>query len=728
MDADQKPAPVQGEDTQVISVDGVDEEALPDSDEELYEQPSPEISQESEPSVTSEATPQAEDDGESEQPESLGTDAQTDEASDAPDTVETSGPETVQPSPENASPTEATQNQKSAEEQQLAETAIEDSEGTLAALTTPVESIDFIAAGITWDSNTSEDITEAALRVRKQGEWSEWHDLEVHATDEEMKAHSPRAGTEPLITLKADAVQARVHTRSGKAPEGLEVSLIDPGESATDGQLEPASIESTDVKTIDDASTASTTRPLDNATTEPDQPTGAKMMRSVSARTPLQTARSNSSADVIKPAIVTRAQWGANESLVSRSNQSSELKAMYVHHTAGTNNYSRAQAYAQVRAVHNYHAGTLRWGDIGYNFLIDRYGTIYEGRRGSIDSLPVGAQAGGFNTNTFGISTIGNFEIASPPAAMVESLKKVLAWKGLQHGINAAGTTSLTSAGGSSKHSSGTRVTVNTILGHKDTHATACPGRYLYSQLPSIRRDVATRINNAKTTTSFPTRKITAGLAYRAQKATTLRAEPNTKASTIQSLAHGSRVTTTNLASSGWWRVTYNGKTGWVPYKDLISNSKYTPPITYRTIASGLAYRAQKATVLRTDPNVKAATVQRLSQGARVTTTNRASGSWWRVTYNGKTGWVPYKDLISNSKYKAPVAYRTITSGLAYRAQRTTTLRTAPNSTATTVQRLSRGARVSTTNRAIGNWWRVTHNGKTGWVPYKDLIRNSQYR
>src|SRR5699024_9012832 len=220
------------EDTQDISVVGIEEGALPDNEKEPKEQAAPEISQESEPSVNSEAANQPEDNSESEQPESLATDTQTDETSEAPDAVETPDLETEQPSPENVSPTEATQNQKSTEEQQLAETAIEDSEGVLAALTTPRESIDFIAAGITWDSNTSEDITEAALRVREQGKWSEWHDLEVHATDEDMKAHSPRAGTEPLITLKADAVQARVHTRSGKAPKGLEVSLIDPGESA----------------------------------------------------------------------------------------------------------------------------------------------------------------------------------------------------------------------------------------------------------------------------------------------------------------------------------------------------------------------------------------------------------------------------------------------------------------------------------------------------------------
>src|SRR5690606_26136810 len=133
--------------------------------------------------------------------------------------------------------------------------------------------------------------------------------------------------TEPLITLEADAVQARVHTRSGVAPEGLEVSLIDPGESATDGQLEPASVESADVEAIQEASEAASTSHLEYASPGSNQAANEPMMRSIAAKTPVQTASSKSSADVIKPAIVTRAQWGANESITSTSPQSRELKA-----------------------------------------------------------------------------------------------------------------------------------------------------------------------------------------------------------------------------------------------------------------------------------------------------------------------------------------------------------------------------------------------------------------
>lgn len=416
MTPDQKPAPVHGEDEQVIRVDGIDSAALPQAEESPSHEPST--------SESADSNFSGEPDTELPSEELEGAiDEQSGIESDTLPEEELGSASTSQGSEQDASPTPsetlASPQQigtpLTIEEQQLAETAVENSEGVLAALTTPMESIEFIAAGITWNSDTSEEITEAALRVREQGEWSEWHDLEVHAVDDEMRAISPRTGTEPLITLEADAVQARVHTRSGVAPEGLEVSLIDPGESATDGQLEPASVESDDIEAIQETSEAASTSHLEYPSPDSNQATNEPMMRSIAAKTPVQTASSKSSADVIKPAIVTRAQWGADESLASNSPQSKELKALYVHHTAGTNNYSKAQAYAQIRSVYRYHAVTLGWPDIGYHFLVDRYGTIYEGRRGSINSLPLGAQAGGFNTNTFGISAMGNFDEASPP-------------------------------------------------------------------------------------------------------------------------------------------------------------------------------------------------------------------------------------------------------------------------------------------------------------------------
>ena len=678
LEPSQTPAPVSGENKQILHVDGIDADALPQANKELTEPQSSDVPETSVPSeetqpepqaddlelhddsaqtpgpsgtpLESEATTQSETHGEeSGRPENPELERKPEPTGSEPAALETTTPEITESSPSSSPQSDSQTKHKSEEEQQLAETAIQAAEGELAALTTPIESIDFIAAGLTWDSNTSESITQAAIRVREEGEWTQWHELEIHVNDEEMRANSPRAGTEPLITLDADAVQARVHTTSGAAPGELEITLIDPGESATDGQLEPASAENDDLEVGSEASPASSTDYNGEASRQHDSRTH-EQIRHASAVMPLQTSRP-SSANALKPAIVTRSQWGANESITSTSSQSRDLKAMFVHHTAGTNNYTRAQAYGQIRAIFSYHTESLRWGDIGYNFLVDRYGTIYEGRRGSMDSLPLGAQAGGFNTDTFGISTMGNFDEANPPAAMVESLKKVLAWKGHEHGINATGTTTLTSAGSTSKYSRGTRVNVNTILGHRDTHATACPGRYLYSQLPSIRQDVAKRIDSANAADSNYI-SINPGYTYRAQQNTILRSQPNSGSSILQRLSHGDRVTTTNLATNGWWRVTINGQTGWVPPQHIVYHTRYVPS-NYISINPGYTYRAQQNTILRSQPNSGSSILQRLSHGDRVTTTNLATNGWWRVTINGQTGWVPPQHIVYHTRYRS---------------------------------------------------------------------------
>src|SRR6185312_2726608 len=100
-------------------------------------------------------------------------------------------------------------------------------------------------------------------------------------------------------------------------------------------------------------------------------------------------------------------------------------KLAIVHHTAGTNAYTRAQAPAIVRGIEVYHVKGNGWNDIGYNFLVDRFGNVYEGRRGGIDKNVVGAHAEGFNTGSIGVALIGNFQAATPPKPMQQALVKL---------------------------------------------------------------------------------------------------------------------------------------------------------------------------------------------------------------------------------------------------------------------------------------------------------------
>jgi hypothetical protein len=195
-----------------------------------------------------------------------------------------------------------------------------------------------------------------------------------------------------------------------------------------------------------------------------------------------------------QPAIVSRAQWGADESWRRNGpSYSSTLKAGILHHTAGSNTYTREQAPAVLRGDYYYHTKVNGWSDLGYNYVVDRYGTVYEGRYGGITANVLGAHAGGFNTSTFGVSIMGNFTDGLPPKAARAAVVRLVAWRQRLASIDPLGTTVLTSAG-SSRYSAGVQVRLNTLAGHRDVSATACPGDALYPRMGSLRQRIAERI------------------------------------------------------------------------------------------------------------------------------------------------------------------------------------------------------------------------------------------
>jgi len=193
-----------------------------------------------------------------------------------------------------------------------------------------------------------------------------------------------------------------------------------------------------------------------------------------------------------RPPIVTRAQWGADESLRSGSPGYASLRMVFVHHSAGSNSYTKAQASAVVRGIYYYHTRSLGWSDIGYNFLIDRYGTIYEGRYGGMTRGVIGAQVMGFNTHSAGVSVMGNFVQAPPPGASIYALEKLLAWRLDEAHVNPLGKATMTCAV-SGRYSAGQTVTLPVIAGHREANYTACPGNAFYAILPEIRAAVAQR-------------------------------------------------------------------------------------------------------------------------------------------------------------------------------------------------------------------------------------------
>ena len=322
-------------------------------------------------------------------------------------------------------------------------------------LTAKLDTKPFTVLGVTWDRTHGLGTVVIRYRVRESGTWSRWSgvgssDAAPDPGTADAKAGS-RGGTDPIVAVNADGLQIWAETSSGRL-SGIKVVLIDPGTDAVGLNATNASFQT--------------------AAVAPSQ-----------------------------PSIISRAGWGADESLRTCSpDYSNSLVSAAVHHTASANGYSADAVSGIIRGFYAYHtravtAGGRGWCDIGYNFLVDRFGRIFEGRAGGITSTVVGAHTGGFNSRSTGVAAIGNYATEAPSAALVESISQLIAWKFSVHHIVAGASVTLVSGGGESKYPAGTVVTFPTIYGHRDAGLTSCPGGFLYDMLPAIRSRVANLAN-----------------------------------------------------------------------------------------------------------------------------------------------------------------------------------------------------------------------------------------
>ena len=186
------------------------------------------------------------------------------------------------------------------------------------------------------------------------------------------------------------------------------------------------------------------------------------------------------------PLILSRPAWGASERIRrGRANYADAVRFAVVHHTAGSNSYTRARSASIVRGIQRYHVLANGWNDIGYSFLIDKYGQVFEGRYGGVDRNVVGAHAQGFNQGSVGVALIGNYDATSATPAAKAALTRLLAWRLDVAHVDPATTFSWRSTG-NPKFPAGRTITLRTIAGHRDTGYTTCPGSNLYGALPSL--------------------------------------------------------------------------------------------------------------------------------------------------------------------------------------------------------------------------------------------------
>jgi flagellar hook assembly protein FlgD len=188
------------------------------------------------------------------------------------------------------------------------------------------------------------------------------------------------------------------------------------------------------------------------------------------------------------PGIIPRRAWAGTDRGYRRkvpARYASSVRFAVVHHTAGASPATPAQSAAMVRAIAAYHVYSNGWDDIGYNFLVDRFGQIFEGRYGGIDRPVIGAHAQGFNDGSVGVALIGTYSSASPSAAARAALVRLLAWRlDIAHVDPLSKVTYASS--GNPEYRAGRRVVLRAISGHRDTGPTTCPGSRAYALLPAI--------------------------------------------------------------------------------------------------------------------------------------------------------------------------------------------------------------------------------------------------
>ncbi len=298
----------------------------------------------------------------------------------------------------------------------------------------------FALVGVSWDDPGA--VLDGTVQVRTRsaatGRWSDWRALATDGEDAPDTPEGGRGATAPLWVGPSDGIAVRAAPGGRPLPAGLRAELVDPGTG-------PA------VRSVREA--------------EHEGP---------------------------RPGIVTRAGWGADEALREPEfSYTGPVRAVFVHHTDTTNDYACEDAPKIIRAIYQYHVKSNGWRDIGYNFLVDKCGTIYEGRAGGVAEPVLGAHTLGFNTDSAGVAALGTYVSAAAPQAQLDGIAKLAAWKLGLTGRDAGGTTTLVSTSDGSRYPRGTAVSFNAVSGHRDAFNTDCPGDALYGRLGEIRSAAA---------------------------------------------------------------------------------------------------------------------------------------------------------------------------------------------------------------------------------------------
>jgi N-acetylmuramoyl-L-alanine amidase len=319
----------------------------------------------------------------------------------------------------------------------------------------------FDLIGLRWARGSR---AEAQVRARPRGgRWTKWAALPVMGDHGPDRAR-PIAGTDPAFVGAADEFQLRLRGN----PHALRARFV---------------------------------RALPTAT----------VARRVGERLRRRARASARPRQVSGPSVrvIPRGEWGGDSVPPRAPADYGAVEVAFVHHTVTTNDYAPEDSAGIVLGIARYHRDSNGWNDLGYNFLVDKYGQVFEGRAGGIDAPVVGAQAQGYNSVSTGVAVLGTHTGVAATEPAIEALARLIGWKLTLHGVPAQGQVTVTSAGGAAnRYRAGTPVTLERISGHRDGDSTSCPGNLLYGQLADLRVRAARYTAAASTLTMYTSRTV----------------------------------------------------------------------------------------------------------------------------------------------------------------------------------------------------------------------------
>ncbi len=267
-------------------------------------------------------------------------------------------------------------------------------------------------------------------------------------------------------------IELRTTSRSGKQSAFQTVRLEESGEAAPDAVRKSGLLIVDDAEQFETRVVAGSARDLKVYAI--DTKYGPRHLVATPSTPPAHADYGQTPA----PGVTSRSAWGANESIRRGPTEYAEVSRIIVHHAATPND--DPDPAATVRGIYQFHVQGNGWNDIGYNFVIDRNGRIYEGRYARSylpGETPTGADANGrgvigahamnANAGSVGISLLGTYSSVAPTQAQQDSLKRLIAWQADLHNVDL-------NNGGS-------------VIGHRDVYQTSCPGDVAYSMIPGWR-------------------------------------------------------------------------------------------------------------------------------------------------------------------------------------------------------------------------------------------------